>query len=1455
MCASSARHAPEWDYEIADRVASVGEWDLLFDALERAECELGVDGRLRLLGLLGRLAAAGADLRNLDFLRAHLVPIVATGPEKAAEVADVIGRWTVQAPSGATADWQPPDAISVVLRADRRSWGWLTFGVVVLIVVLLAWAMGWFHLLSPNEPGAAAARPEIALPIDVGGDWQSRLQDIAIRLVFALPVVFFGLLLAGWRSAAGDRLVRRAGHADWSELFTLAAERVRWFAASDARRLFEALTQHLYTLTDRIDVPASVQATLRAGMSPDVRYQTTEERANYVVLVDRRGAGDHVELLLQSLVTALAAAKIRFSLYEFRGRPAFCTSRSADPGARVAQPFTILAKRHAGERLLLISDGDGLFEAPGWRALRNRQRVFIRPGTPVAEMSRLRDFGHAVLLTPTPRPAWGHREQLLRDLGFLVVPADTEGINLIGQHIARGGEELPGNAAVVATDDPFISGLSRHALRYASNIPPPPEEIANLVTDLRIWVARTVPDDALRPGRGFLVLCGVAAFPTIAPGLTLQIAQLLSRSWGEEEAPIDSGILAPLARLPWLHDGRMPDWLRIALLNSLGDEDFTKIRKLQLAVLGEAQPASGPIDAAGLGRIAAAFEVAIGKPADQADEAAVNEAAARIGQGLPGEEVERIFLAVLHGERLDPVRDVIAPEAPEVIRERLARAERLRRAAWLAATAAAAGAVALVEPVLAAWIAAGWYSFTTFSAALSPSLKIAGIDAMPWFGVAATIWGALCLMCWLIPALWENVEPKARRRFLNRLRYGAMLPVALAAVYVSADPVGGRMPLLFALSAVIFLWFAPARRTPGMRSAEETLPRRLAGDDWIATSLGSVVVAVLALGPMFLLALPAFADPSTGFTLQLAAVLVVAATWGFGSRYVRREMLGQIEGRPTANEQWLDFVAPALSLLLIAASSPTLLPSVWLVSFGLIGLSLAFLTLRLKPNRSSLTRYVALWSLLLAVEAYFVAFSPMFILLSGELYALAFFVFSTLFGVIAFTERLSPMQRVIRTIGVSAYAVVLLIILSNVVTFIYQPETHLFLRIFVVLFVPAAAIFWPSLRFILMAESSTNRFTGFEEARFAQRLRATFRAALASAWWFVPALWLISLSYRVLGLDIDVMALAVPLAVVAGWRCGFAATIPVLLVGALPFIAQADLFEEPLVVSPGGFWPVLVLPLLARIIGDEGLRGRILARRRASLWDGGLFVVCLATAVPNLALGPTYALSIDPSWLAAAVGFIVGASRMRWHEPAIVFVAGAAMIANLGLNGWGFGTWALSAASFFGGRVWRSFVLPETAGVRGIGAAGCTILMIWGAGMAFYVPELTLVLSNSAVGLEPRQTPLLLLALAGGIAFRKLLILALATWSMVILMWASAVKATLAQQPLDVLSIASDNSSTLVCLAAFSLFGYLLGRHGEAAYARALGFVAQAPPRSAERGTEENRSGTDRGHVEKPVAA
>ncbi len=124
MSTPAAPFPAELDLATAERVAQVGDWDLLFERLDAAGCELGVEGRMRVIGLVGRLAAAGADLENPDVLRAHLTPIVATRQEKVAELGGTIADW--RASSRATggrsrpqAEQAPPGAITVVRRADK----------------------------------------------------------------------------------------------------------------------------------------------------------------------------------------------------------------------------------------------------------------------------------------------------------------------------------------------------------------------------------------------------------------------------------------------------------------------------------------------------------------------------------------------------------------------------------------------------------------------------------------------------------------------------------------------------------------------------------------------------------------------------------------------------------------------------------------------------------------------------------------------------------------------------------------------------------------------------------------------------------------------------------------------------------------------------------------------------------------------------------------------------------------------------------------------------------------------------------------------------------------------------------------------------------------------------------------------------------------------------------------
>ena len=175
---------------------------------------------------------------------------------------------------------------------------------------------------------------------------------------------------------------------------------------------------------------------------------------------------------------------------------------------------------------------------------------------------------------------------------------------------------------------------------------------------------------------------------------------------------------------------------------------------------------------------------------------------------------------------------------------------------------------------------------------------------------------------------------------------------------------------------------------------------------------------------------------------------------------------------------------------------------------------------------------------------------------------------------------------------------------------------------------------------------------------------------------------------------------------------------------------------------------------------------------------------------------------------------------MRWREPAIAFMAltGFALIVELGhlsLQVFQPGPW-VSAAAFFGGRVWRSFVLPESpTGTRSIGAVFGMLLMAAAAAAG----DAAEMLPNLITGRLIRpETALLLLILVGGILLGKSPRLALVTWAAIVLLALPWAYQTLSKFPAGI----SDAARVSICSAAFAVLGYQIVRRGEAAYARAL---------------------------------
>jgi hypothetical protein len=230
------------------------------------------------------------------------------------------------------------------------------------------------------------------------------------------------------------------------------------------------------------------------------------------------------------------------------------------------QDLTRVAHRHTDHRLLLLTEGEGLFM---------RGTTALDPLV-AREFAR---FGHVIVLTPTPPEAWGERERALSAFGALVVPATARGLNRAATLVTSAPEDIAHGAASGIPEgfDPFLEGLERDFHRLSSDDPPRSEEIADLAMQLDVWMTTR---------ENYKVLAAVAAFPWIDPGLTLAFGAAILRR------PVDAELYGRLARLPWMRSARIPDWLRISLINRLSVADRHDVADRITSVLSKARERS-----------------------------------------------------------------------------------------------------------------------------------------------------------------------------------------------------------------------------------------------------------------------------------------------------------------------------------------------------------------------------------------------------------------------------------------------------------------------------------------------------------------------------------------------------------------------------------------------------------------------------------------------------------------------------------------------------------------------------------------------------------------------------------------------------------------------------------------------------------------------------------------------
>jgi formylglycine-generating enzyme required for sulfatase activity len=350
------------------------------------------------------------------------------------------------------------------------------------------------------------------------------------------------------------------------DLVAQAATRVPYSAG-----LFRQIAQRLERRTPRptreIDAEATIAATIAAGgeiITPI--YRAARHTPEYLVLIERRSAGDHDALRLRDLV-ARVHSLVPIVAFYFNGEPSVL---EPDRGGQ-AVPLERLQGQYGDDRLIILGSGAELLD----------------PATllPHASTSKLRHWPKRALLTPLPLAEWGRQEfALAHELAMPIGRATPEGMLTLAEMLGLDGAErqdlLSQSGDGLARPLPEI--LRIRPQRFLYGTPPADVTEPQLIQSLRNYL----------DGPAFEWLCALAVYPAVQWDLTLFLGISMREQMDDSAGgkPIyREDRVAAITQLPWLRQGHMPNWVRRALIGELRPGRAAEIRRVLNVLLSSAE--------------------------------------------------------------------------------------------------------------------------------------------------------------------------------------------------------------------------------------------------------------------------------------------------------------------------------------------------------------------------------------------------------------------------------------------------------------------------------------------------------------------------------------------------------------------------------------------------------------------------------------------------------------------------------------------------------------------------------------------------------------------------------------------------------------------------------------------------------------------------------------------------
>lgn len=608
----------------AGMAAGQGLLDRLVERLRARGVEIRLDQLLRAQALIASLDRAKADLGRTGDLGLLLAPVLATSRETQRMLLEELSALQkAKSGQGARTGGASHGLRQLWRQAVRRR----LIAILMALVPALGAVVALFLLPRAETRSTGEVLPDGGMAAPIEPPEAQTVSEISVDVLelLVLPALYVllpAIVAAAWilRSRPKARPILRRMTEKGRQFETLPVPRAvtNILGARSVARAMALLRHPKEWQGTSLDAIRSIRATIAAGGAPTLRWQTDAHTFEYLLLCERSSPADHMGLIADALTARLDGARVSFTRYDWDAGIDSVRHVAGRRSGPVVDTLAQVRQRHQGARLILLGNGESL----------SRRFDAARAGRGLAELLAATEA--PLLLTTVPIDRWGWREAQLADAGVSIFPADANGIAAAVAHLTAAEGETEPAAAMAAGEDPLLSALNRDWLRYASDTSPMEAEVALLLRRLKSYLA---------PSGGFPLLAAIAAFPRMEPAITARVAHLLNGR------PLDSGLAARLANLPWLRHGRMPDWLRLGLLKSVSHKQLDEIRGALVLMLDDLR-AGAAGERASDSNPAARLEI-LSRPG------VIDQLASSLGLRQRLVSSESIFIRFLQGEPLD----------------------------------------------------------------------------------------------------------------------------------------------------------------------------------------------------------------------------------------------------------------------------------------------------------------------------------------------------------------------------------------------------------------------------------------------------------------------------------------------------------------------------------------------------------------------------------------------------------------------------------------------------------------------------------------------------------------------------------------------------------------------------------------------------------------------------------